>query len=682
MDRLIETFHRARGWQFVIPAICSIWFAFFPPLSMADDGSEVAVELKIDAPRIAVIDQPVSKLTLRFESSDAAQEGRFRCRISGVKLIGFDDVDLADVEVDLSKPLVFQADSGQRREVIITDAVIRVSSNDGEKRLNVSANVRQASLWSILPPLLAIVLAVVIRNVLISLLVAVMVGVAIVTLDPLATVLQSATILASQLIPQGGDYFQLQIVVFTLFLGATIGVMTASGGTGAMVDRLAAYTNSRSRSQVLTSLMGVVVFFDDYANMLLVGSTMRPVTDRQRVSREKLAFLVDSTAAPIAGLSLISTWVGAELGWIKEALEAQQLTLGNAQNTAKDILIWTLPYRFYPIFLLVFVFTIAKTGRDFGLMRLAEYRAFKTGEVIRQKRNANDTTGVVDAVSNTSPVADEGNQIAGSLLNAIVPIFVLVVSVIGGIWRYPEHAVLVLMWAAIAASTSSMITAAITRPSGSDAKSDSRISSKQIAAAWLGGAQSMLLGVVILVLAWSIAEVCSSENLNTAAYLVDLTGGQVSPEWLPALAFLLSAAVSFATGSSFATMGLLIPLFVSMAKFLLSESSIEVHDIPLHTTTLATLGAILAGAIFGDHCSPISDTTVLSSAATGCDHMDHVGTQLPYAFTVGFISLVGGYIPAGFGVSPWICLPLSCAAIVLVVRIVGRTPDDNGVSLG
>lgn len=668
VDRQIEKLDRKRGRQIVLLIIWAACVACFPSQLIADDESKT--QLKIEAPKIAVLGQPVSKLSLRFETSDTAGPHPMRVRVSGVKLAGFDDINLDDLEIDLGKPLVFETNSEKGQEVGIVDGTITVEGVDDGSRLSVSASVRQAGVWSILPPLLAIVLAVLIRNVLVSLLVAVAVGVAIVTLSPVETALQTVTILASQLIPKGGDYFQLQIVVFTLFLGATIGVMTASGGTRAMVDRLAGYTNSRSRSQVLTSLMGVVVFFDDYANMLLVGSTMRPVTDRQRVSREKLAFLVDSTAAPIAGLALISTWVGAEIGWIKEALEAQQLSLGDAEVTAKSVLIWTLPYRFYPIFLLAFVFAIAKTGRDFGPMRAAEYRAFTTGEVIRETRSTNDSISTIDPTTACSAGGRDAAQSSGSLLNAIVPIFVLIVSVVGGISLLPDEAVMVLMWAAIAASVSSIVVAA------SDVN---RLSAKEIASAWLGGAQSMLLGVVVLVLAWSIAEVCSGDNLNTAAYLVDLIGGQVSPEWLPALAFLLSAAVAFATGSSFATMGLLIPLFVSMSKFLLSDASVDIQDIPLHATTLATLGAILAGAIFGDHCSPISDTTVLSSAAAGCDHMDHVGTQLPYAFTVGLVSLVGGYIPAGFGVSPWICLPLSAGVLVLIVRFVGRTPDTPSV---
>lgn len=182
----------------------------------------------------------------------------------------------------------------------------------------------------------------------------------------------------------------------------------------------------------------------------------------------------------------------------------------------------------------------------------------------------------------------------------------------------------------------------------------------------------MFVGVTVLVLAWSIATLCDSDHLGTAAYIVAMVGQQLRPEFLPLIAFLIAAAVSFATGSSFATMGLLIPLFISITHYMLQMTP---GEFVASNIFLGTVGAVLAGAIFGDHCSPISDTTVLSSLATDCDHLEHVSTQMPYAVSVGVVSAVCGYLPVGFGWSPWIGLAAGSVVTVLLVLVLGRKPD-------
>ena len=187
--------------------------------------------------------------------------------------------------------------------------------------------------------------------------------------------------------------------------------------------------------------------------------------------------------------------------------------------------------------------------------------------------------------------------------------------------------------------------------------------------AWTSGAKSMFAACLVLIMAWSIASICNSDNLNTAGFLVELAGGRVSANWVPAIAFLLSAVVALATGSSYGTMGLLLPLFITMTYYLLvGENDVD----PNHHLLLATIGAVLAGSIFGDHCSPISDTTVLSSAATGCEHLRHVATQMPYAVSVAAIALLLGYLPVGFGLSPLVLLPLGVVAIFVLVQFVGQ----------
>ena len=659
---------------------------------LADDAGPPTT-LVIDKPRVVLMDVPVPKVVIRVSresmSKDAASTDHV-VQLHGLELVGFDDVDLTRVAVRVNgEPLIFESDLRLGRKVFISEDTIRM-----EGEISASAEViRVNRWWSIVPPLLAIVLAMWIRNVFVALLAAVFVGATIIlggdvftgllrtvdsylltqltpTRDYFSSIVAASTWneFIARLVPVDGDYFQIQVVVFTLFLGATIGVMTESGGTRALVQRMARLTDSRTRCQLLTSSMGLAVFFDDYANMLLVGSTMRPVTDQQRISREKLAFLVDSTAAPVAGLSVISTWVAVEVGLIKDAFATQQLMLAGAsvEDSAWWAFLWSLPYRFYPLLLLVFVFAVARTGRDFGPMRRAELRAFTTGRLTAGADPSVSTTTDINADSVPAFATNQPRLESLTILNAVLPIVVLVTSVIVGMLWQPDDSIRMLMYAAIAASTTAVFTAFATRA----------LSISGIVRAWLLGVKSMLLGVVVLVLAWGIADVCSPDNLNTATFLVDLTGNLVSLSWMPALAFLLAAVVSFATGSSFATMGLLVPLFISMTSILLTEASVTTEQIPDNTIMLATIGAILAGAIFGDHCSPISDTTVLSSAASGCDHLDHVATQLPYALVVGAVALVFGYIPSGFGVSPWITLPVASLAVIGILRWLGRTPEN------
>jgi Na+/H+ antiporter NhaC len=408
------------------------------------------------------------------------------------------------------------------------------------------------------------------------------------------------------------------------------------------------------------------VFFDDYANSLLLGSTMRPVTDRLRISREKLAFLVDSTAAPVAGLAIVSTWVGFEVGVIADSF-ARVADANSAVATSGDgygTFLATLPYRFYPLFLLAFVLMIAWTGRDFGAMWRAEQRAL------------------------TSHRPDEGRAkpqaeaaAPGTLWNAVVPLGVLLGGIMMGFWvsgRGGGEGESPSLWQIVSNADSNRVLLISSFVASATAVlmavASGSLSLAAAAAAWLDGARSMLLGAAILVLAWAIAMVCDAEHLNTAGYLIEVSTGRLNIAWMPAVAFSLSSAVSFATGSSWATMGLLIPLVISVTCGLMAgDPSLDAGALlDRQPLMLASVGSVLAGSIFGDHCSPISDTTVLSSVASDCDHLAHVMTQLPYAFSVGFVALAIGCLPVGLGMSPWILLSTGGIALWVLVRVVGR----------
>ena len=518
--------------------------------------------------------------------------------------------------------------------------------------------------WSLVPPLVAIGLAIAFREVLFALLAGIFGGALVLTGgEPLSAFGAMCTDLIR---PAAVDDDHVVTLLFTFFLGSMVGVMTRSGGTTALVNWVGGRAKTRERGQLTGWGLGFLVFFDDYANMLLLGGTLKPLTDRLKISREKLAFLIDSTAAPVAGLAAVSTWVGVEIDAISEGFVA----LGGGEVSYLYFL-ETIPYRFYPIYLLAFVFAVAFTGRDFGPMRRAEQRAFVTGQLVRP---------------GSSPASADEIAVEGArplLVNALLPIAVLVGLLAAVMWSTGLEALgepgwaptgensvrtvieqadsfTALLIASLAASLTACATAAAT----------GALTVKGTGEAWVAGAQGMFPVAVILILAWSVGAAC--EALGTGNYLADAAEPFVSARWLPALGFVLAAAIAFSIGSSWTTMAIVIPLLIQLGAKLIGSPGEGIEEIASEPALLGTIGAVLAGAIFGDHCSPISDTTVLSSAASGCDHLDHVATQTPYAATVGLIALVCGYVPAGFGVPWWACLPVGLIACVAVVRFAGR----------
>jgi Na+/H+ antiporter NhaC len=410
--------------------------------------------------------------------------------------------------------------------------------------------------------------------------------------------------------------------------------------------------------------MGTAIFFDDYANALLVGATMRPLTDRLRVSREKLAWLVDSTAAPVATVAVISTWVGFEVGLIQEAMA--RLDHGTQAYT---FFLQSIPYSYYPLLTLFLVYMVAVTGRDFGPMLKAEHRAVHKGQLLRPgAQPASDAPGPAGGTA-TGPAHP---ALAG------IPIFAVILATALGLYFGGRQAAVadglaspslreilnnadsfaVLTWSALTGATLAIGLAVAGR----------RLSLVEALDGFLDGVRSMVIAVTILVLAWSLSAAC--DGLGTATHLVEVCRQVLSARLLPMLVFILAAAVSFSTGTSWGTMAILMPLVYPLGHQLPLDAGLDVAT-ALHIH-LASVSAVLAGAVFGDHCSPISDTTILSSLATGCDHVDHVKTQLPYALTVAGIAAVLGYLPVGYGVSPWISLVMGLVAVAVVVLRVGR----------
>jgi len=519
---------------------------------------------------------------------------------------------------------------------------------------------------SVVPPILAIGLALWKRQVLVALALGVYIGVLILEGNPLTAFLRLGD---QYLVGSLADRDHASILLFSTILGGMVGVLSRSGASEGVVHWLSGKVGGRRGGQTATAVMGTVIFFDDYANTLLVGSTMRPLTDRLRISREKLAWLVDSTAAPVTTVAIISTWIGFEVGLIQEAMA--RLDHGVAAYT---FFLQTLPYSFYPLLTLLMVYLVAISGRDFGPMLKAERRAFHQGEVL-----APDAHPASDVVA--SEVSVPGRAPANPLL-AGVPILGVILVTAGGLYFNGRAAAVaggveapglreilnsadcfaVLMWAALTGALLAIgLTTAVGRQSLGEAMDG-----------FLDGAKSMLVAVVILLLAWSLSAVC--DGLGTANYLIEVSSGVISARMLPLVVFVLAAAVSFATGTSWGTMAILMPLVYPLGHQLPLDAGLS-PDTAFHIH-LAAVRGVLAGAVFGDHCSPISDTTILSSLATGSDHVAHVRTQLPYALAVAGIAGLFGYVPVGFGVSPWVSLALGAAAVTVLVLRFGRRATD------
>jgi len=407
----------------------------------------------------------------------------------------------------------------------------------------------------------------------------------------------------------------------------------------------------------------VAIFFDDYANTLVVGNTMRPVTDSMRVSRAKLAYIVDSTAAPVACIAIVTTWIGYEIGLIGDSLSKME----GLDTEPYLLFLNTLPYSFYPVLAIVFVFMVSASGRDFGPMLEAERRAYEHGsedpDVILDKNQE---------AENLRP-ADGKPQRA---FNAFVPVLVMVIGVVVGLYvtgmegsseiAEPTlkdiignaNSYTALMWASLA----SMMTAAAL------SLSQKILNLEEVVNAWFHGVSSMLMAMIILILAWSLGEV--TDILKTAEFLTGVLGGSLPVFILPALVFILAAITAFATGSSWGAMGILFPLAMPLTWAVMTAQG---QAGPEHLHILySAISAILAGAVWGDHCSPISDTTILSSLASGCDHIEHVRTQLPYAMTVGATAILFGSVMTALGSPWWLGMLIGVVILWLILRFYGK----------
>lgn len=542
------------------------------------------------------------------------------------------------------------------------------------------ANSLKLGIITIIPPLLAIVLAFITRNVVISLFLGVISGSLILQLSGGSGIV-SGIVLAfldfiSRALNSLADPWNAGIVLQVLCIGGVINLVGKMGGAKAVAESLARRAKSAKGAQTISWFLGILVFFDDYANSLIVGPIMRPVFDKMNISREKLAFVIDATAAPIAGLAIISTWIGLEVGLIHDAFTSIHVDID-----AFGVFLNTIPYRFYNILILAFILITAYMAREFGPMRKAEYIA---------RRRQNITTDLDQGVEELDDMAPK-EGVTLSVWNAIIPIGVLIVSsliafyysgystIMGGedanliasINASPfsfssvrqcfssSDASVALFQSAIFSSIVSIIIAKIKKI----------YTMSEAIEVWVDGMKTLMITGVILILAWSLSSVI--KEVGTAKFLIRYLSGSLPPLLLPSIIFILGAVISFSTGTAYGTMGILMPLAIPLAYSLSPEMSY----------VIVATSAVLTGAIFGDHCSPISDTTILSSMGAGCNHIDHVNTQMPYAIFISAITIVFGYIPAGLGVPFYIVLPVAIAASAIGLRFIGKRVDVDDKDL-
>ena len=517
-------------------------------------------------------------------------------------------------------------------------------------------------LWmSILPPLLAIVMALLIKEVISSLFVGILTGTFLMALyggaNP-ATALGGGVLRVVDTYVVGSlfDADHVKIIVFTLLIGGMVRIVTANGGMQGVVNWLSKRARGPRSGQLMTFLMDLCIFFDDYSNTLVVGNTMRPIADKLKISREKLAYIVDSTSAPVVAVAFVTTWIGAELSYIQDGINVIGL-----EASAYTVFFHSLAYSFYPFLTLGFVLMIILSGRDFGPMLKAERKA-RLQAAVEHTETTNESQ-------------------SAHIIDALIPLLVLVFGTIIGlvfsgydasVWHSNSgffsklsetigaaNSFLALLWASLL----SLITA-IVMTSLRGILTFSKVMEEMVE-----GFKTMLNAVLILTMAWSIALV--TKDMHTAEFVSQLLlQWSLSPVVVPVLTFLLAAFIGFSTGTSWGTMAILYPLILPASWLLCQEQGLSVDaTMPLFYNVVAS---VLAGSVMGDHCSPISDTTIMSSLASSCNHLQHVSTQMPYALTVGSTALLVGVLPTALGLPSWVAFLMGFVVLGLIVRLAGK----------
>ncbi|MEM4026839.1 MAG: Na+/H+ antiporter NhaC family protein [Desulfurococcus sp.] len=458
--------------------------------------------------------------------------------------------------------------------------------------------------------------------------------------------------------------------MFDFVIGAWVGLLYASGTIHALANVLLRGVKTSRRAGLMSTILGTIVFFDDYTNTVIVGNVARPVTDRLRVSRELLSYIVDSTAAPVAGLLFISTWIGFEVSQINGALTSLQKAVADGKiPVAPDLSAYSmwlsaLPYHFYSLLAVTLVYIVVLTRRHFGPMLKAEWRAYKEGKVLRDGASPLMPT---EEVLGAGPASRK--QVSHWLF--IVSVLVLLGMALIGMWATGAEE-LERFW-------ETPFMDALSNADSSKALLLASFSAYMVTLAWIladramslaeaikwtiRGMYLMVYANAILLHAWTIKT--ATDLVGTADFVVHsaLAAG-VPVVLVPLVIFLASMFIAYTTGTSWGTFGIMMPMAVPMA-WTLALSQFNGNVDIAYTMTFATIGAVFGGAIYGDHVSPISDTTIMSSMFSACDHIDHVNTQLPYGTLAAFTSILL-YVLFALGVaSPIILIPVGIVLLII-----------------
>lgn len=544
--------------------------------------------------------------------------------------------------------------------------------------------------FTLIPPIIAIALAFITKDVILALFSGVLSGTFLLSLasnifsaqniafnNIYNTAVNSFSKIISYVLESASDPVNAGIILQILCIGGLVALITKMGGAKAIALQFAKRAKSAVLVQLNTWFLGLLIFFDDYANLLIVGPIMRPLSDKFKISREKFAFIIDSTAAPVAGIAVISTWIGLEVSLIKTAYEH----IGISDVSAFGIFIETMPYRFYNIFMLFFVAATAIMGREFGSMYEAEIRAKTTGQVAPISKSG---------TLNTAELEDQflapKEDIRIRAFDAIVPIATLIFLSIIGFYLNGFDS---LKGQELEFANSNPFSFETLRLAFANADSSVVLFQAALFAAiiaifigvcrkifklkeaietWIYGWKTMIFTIVLLLFAWSLSSIV--KELGTSLFITSLLADKLPEFILPATIFAFASAISFAIGTSYGTMGILMPLAVPLAYEVAKLNGMDMSA--THHYMVMNISCVLTGAIFGNHCSPIADNVILSSMSAKCDHMEHVRTQIPYALFICAISLITGYIPVSLGLSVWIVLPLNCILIAFLLRIIGK----------
>ncbi len=553
-------------------------------------------------------------------------------------------IDGEATEYDLTDGESAQAYVDSYADNLTNDKGFREHINTALSKIRESIS-KYATFWALIPPIVAIVLALITKEVYSSLIIGIVAGGFIYAGGNFETAVNH--VLFDGFVASLSDSYNMGIIIFLVLLGALVSMMNKAGGSAAFGRWAAKHIKSRVGAQLATVALGCLIFIDDYFNCLTVGSVMRPVTDKQNISRAKLSYLIDATAAPICIIAPISSWAAAVAGFAK----------GAGADSGMSLFIQAIPYNFYALLTIAMMIFIAVRKMDYGPMKLHEMNAKLNGDIY--------TTGEkIDAT-------EESVNPKGKVIDLILPVVVLIVCCVfgmiysGGFFATGEDkATFIDAFSNSDASVGLVIGSAIAIVFAVVYFLIRRvISFKEIMGSLPEGFKAMVPAILILTCAWTLKAMTDSLGAKIfISNLVESSAGSFQ-SFLPAIIFVIAVGLSFATGTSWGTFGILIPIVLSVFE----------AGNPL---TIVAISACMAGAVCGDHCSPISDTTIMASAGAQCDHLNHVSTQLPYALTVAGVSFVS-YIIAGFVPNWYITLPISLVLMIATLLVVGKITKKN-----